>query len=399
VRDVLNIGVSPDAVVAAARRTLERCGGAVYERTPLTRLTVHPDGVAAQLGGGRHLRARLVLDCLGHGSPIARQARGGAKPDGVCLVVGTCARGYAPERNVSADVIVTTTPLQEPTAGLQQQLFWEAFPAGSGPRDRTTYAFTYVDAVPGRPSLSAMLEQYWQQLEDYQGVRVDDLQLLRVLFGCFPTYRNSPLRLPFARVLVVGDASGIQSPLSFGGFGALLRHLPRLAEGIEGALQADCLSARDLGLLNPYLPNLSAAWLFARAMSAPVGTRPAAHFVNTLLATNFGVMNRLGDDVLRPFLRDVPNVRGLALTLGSMMVSRPLLVPAILAHVGPAALLDWVWHFAAMVLYSALSLAAQLLRPGLRALPAALRWRGERLIDAWTYGSGLDYSHDRDEVA
>jgi hypothetical protein len=31
--------------------------------------------------------------------------------------------------------------------------------------------------------------------------------------------------------LQVGDASGIQSPISFGGFGAIIRHLGRLSNG------------------------------------------------------------------------------------------------------------------------------------------------------------------------
>ena len=35
----------------------------------------------------------------------------------------------------------------------------------------------------------------------------------------------------------VGDASGIQSPLSFGGFGALTRHLHRLQAAISEALE------------------------------------------------------------------------------------------------------------------------------------------------------------------
>lgn len=35
----------------------------------------------------------------------------------------------------------------------------------------------------------------------------------------------------------VGDASGIQSPLSFGGFGALTRHMGRLRGAITEALQ------------------------------------------------------------------------------------------------------------------------------------------------------------------
>ena len=46
--------------------------------------------------------------------------------------------------------------------------------------------------------------------------------------GMFPTYRDSPLQTTLPRVLAVGDASGIQSPLSFGGFGSLTRHIERI---------------------------------------------------------------------------------------------------------------------------------------------------------------------------
>ncbi len=48
---------------------------------------------------------------------------------------------------------------------------------------------------------------------------------------------QSPLKPAWDRVLQIGDASGIQSPLSFGGFGALTRHLPRLHGAISQALQ------------------------------------------------------------------------------------------------------------------------------------------------------------------
>ncbi len=44
----------------------------------------------------------------------------------------------------------------------------QAFPAGSGPRDRTTYMFTYLDATPNRPSLEQMLEDYWDLMPPYQ---------------------------------------------------------------------------------------------------------------------------------------------------------------------------------------------------------------------------------------
>ena len=126
----------------------------------------------------------------------------------------------------AGDVIYTNTDLN-----VTGQYFWEAFPAGSGPADRTTYLFTYIDADPRRcggtvgyrqtvdparlnlkmleilretlcrPSLEALMEEYWRLMPDYQGVRSEDLQPLRILFGYFPTYRGSPLPPAWDRIL------------------------------------------------------------------------------------------------------------------------------------------------------------------------------------------------------
>jgi lycopene cyclase CruP len=90
-----------------------------------------------------------------------------------------------------------------------------------------------------------MLEDYWRLMPQYQQVDLEDLTVQRILFGFFPTFRSSPLQPGFDRILQVGDASGIQSPLSFGGFGALMRHLPRLAQAIPEALQVRCMQAES----------------------------------------------------------------------------------------------------------------------------------------------------------
>lgn len=74
-----------------------------------------------------------------------------------------------------------------------------------------------------------------------QGISLDQIEPLRILFGWFPTYKDSPLKTPFDRVLQIGDASGIQSPLSFGGFGAMARHLSRLRRAVQEALQVCCI--------------------------------------------------------------------------------------------------------------------------------------------------------------
>jgi hypothetical protein len=44
----------------------------------------------------------------------------------------------------------------------------QAFPAGSGPNDRTTYMFTYVDPTFGGPKLEELLEVFWDLMPAYQ---------------------------------------------------------------------------------------------------------------------------------------------------------------------------------------------------------------------------------------
>ena len=86
------------------------------------------------------------------------------------------------------------------------QYFWEAFPASSGPTDRTTYMFSYMDAEESRPTIASMLEHdYWELMPKYQNIgSIDDVRIKRVLFGLFPTYRDSPLKTEFDRVLAIG---------------------------------------------------------------------------------------------------------------------------------------------------------------------------------------------------
>jgi hypothetical protein len=116
-------------------------------------------------------------------------------------------------------------------------------------------------------------DTYFTLMPAYQGLpSLDAVKYKRVLFGGFPCYSSAtPLAPAFDRVLQLGDASASQSPLSFGGFGSLLRHISRLSGAISHALQDDKLSHQELSWIHPYQPSLSAAWLFQRSMSMPVG--------------------------------------------------------------------------------------------------------------------------------
>ncbi len=65
-----------------------------------------------------------------------------------------------------------------------------------------------------------------------------------------------------------------QSPLSFGGFGALTRHLGRLTGAVHEALQAGAVDAASLSLIHGYNPGLSSSWMLQQAMSVRAADAP-----------------------------------------------------------------------------------------------------------------------------
>ena len=387
VEDVLNIGVDPVSLLEQLKQKFLADGGTLLEQTPFASAAVHPNGVTVQTGSAENagaenagsVTARLLIDAMGHFSPIAQQARNGEKPDAVCMVVGTCAKGY--DDNETGDLIVSFTPIQN-----QCQYFWEAFPARDG---RTTYLFTYLDADPSRPSLEHLFEDYFALLPEYQNVSLEQLEFVRALFGFFPCYKDSPLQYKWDRTLAVGDSSGSQSPLSFGGFGAMVRHLERLTMGVDDALKADLLDSKALGQLQPYQPNLSVTWLFQKSMSVGVEQTLPPNKINAVLSTIFDDMAALGDEVLRPFLQDVVQFPALAKTMLRTSMRHPALVASILPQVGVGAIADWTRHFLSLGSYSLFNKMENAVDT--RKTTDKKQYYADRRRDALKYGSGGDY--------
>ena len=104
-QNVLNVGVRPERLIGLARARFEAAGGKVFEGSPLASVAVRPGAAVVTTKGGDALRGRLVVDCMGQRSPIVGQIRGGEPPEGACVVVGSCADGFAPEMNTFGDVI------------------------------------------------------------------------------------------------------------------------------------------------------------------------------------------------------------------------------------------------------------------------------------------------------
>lgn len=406
VQGVLNIGIDPVYLLETLKIKFLQAGGQLFENTPFEAAIIHPDGIAVSVGVSSAeklvesidnlssqsappniFKTRLLLDAMGHFSPIVQQARQGKKPDAVCLVVGSCAQGFP--KNDTGDLFASFTPMQN-----QCQYFWEAFPARDG---RTTYLFTYVDAHPERFSLETLFEEYLSLLPTYQNVEINQLKFQRALYGFFPCYRQSPLKMPWDRILPIGDSSGSQSPLSFGGFGAMVRHLKRLTQGIQEALEIDLLSQNALALLQPYQPNLSVTWLFQRSMSAVINQNIDPNQINQLLAGVFQVMEELGEPVLKPFLQDIVQFSALSKTLFKTAIAHPGVVIKVIPQVGIGNLLDWTIHYINLGVYTGLYSLGHKLEPGIKTLSPFQQYYYHRWIESWQYGAGIDYKLSTEE--
>lgn len=374
VEDVLNIGIDPVYLLETLKNRFLEFGGKLFERTAFTEIVVHPNAVIVN----QQFKARLFLDAMGNLSPINQQIRQGKKPDALCLVVGTCAQGFP--KNNSGDLLLSFTPIQN-----QCQYFWEAFPAKDG---RTTYLFTYIDADPQRFGLETLFTEYFRLLPEYQGVKLSQLQFQRGLFGFFPSYRQSPVKTLWNRILPIGDSSGNQSPLSFGGFGAMVRHLPRLTLGIEEAIHTEQLSIDALSLLQPYQPSLSVTWLFQQTMSVGINQKVPPERINQLLTAVFQEMQKLGTPVLKPFLQDVVQFKALTQTLLKTAVSHPSLIAEIISQVGLINLVDWMGHYVNLGLYAGLFTLSSPVEFWMKNLTPKQQYYFHRWIDASKYGSG-----------
>lgn len=376
VKDVLNIGISPKLLIEKIKQKFITLGGIVLENTSFNQGIISDNRVIVNTNN-HQLKTKLLIDAMGHFSPIVKQIRQGKKPEGVCLVVGSCGKGFS--HNDTGDLIASITPIEN-----QCQYFWEAFPAKDG---RTTYLFTYVDAHPERISLTTLMNEYLRLLPEYQQIDLKTIDFQRFLFGFFPAYRESPIKIKWHRILTVGDSSGSQSPVSFGGFGSMMRHLPRLTNAIHEALEQDNLTNSALALIQPYQPNISVTWLFQKTMSVGVNSKPNPNQINDLMSGVFQVMDRLGDDVLKPFLQDVIQFSGLTKTLPLV---NPKLVLPLLPQVGLPILIDWFRHYSNLGIYSGLYVVSKTLHPFLtNNLTPQQKYYYHRWFDMWQYGAGF----------
>ena len=282
IEGVLDVPLDAASLMKTTRDELTKAGGQVRDRWTLERYCARPRQVEVAIqtpDGPRQLTARLLV--LATGASAARDF------DLICPTVGTVATGFVNgtgKDEVNPDVGEVLVSTEGISRG--RQLIWELFP---GREDEVaTYLFYYHEPRPEYPGqLLELFERYLEKLPSYK--RSDHLKHLRPVYGFIPAYTRQLSRevSPCERILAYGDAAAQQSPLTFTGFGSALRHLSRMADGVDQALRDDDLSQKRLNQLRAGQANLNILGSLTLMMTVRQGQSPHPEAINKLLIAAF----------------------------------------------------------------------------------------------------------------
>jgi lycopene cyclase CruA len=306
---VLNVALDGEKLLYLAGVKLTEAGGKIWDETEFIRADIEAEKVVVQ---GRHLPTqadrtalgRLLVDAMGSASPIAWQLNEGRAFDSVCPTVGAVIDGgFEPEVWDSdyGDVLYTHGDISR-----GRQLIWELFP-GAG-TELTVYLFHYHQVHPENPgSLLEMYEDFFAILPEYRRCDVDKLVWKKPTFGYIPGHfstNSSDRAVAIDRLISIGDAASLQSPLVFTGFGSLIRNLFRLTDLLDTALKHNLLTANHLNKIRAYQSNVSVTWLFSKGMMVPTNRSLPPQRINSILNTFFGILAGQKLAVAETFIKD-----------------------------------------------------------------------------------------------
>jgi lycopene cyclase CruA len=335
---VLNIALDSENFLALCGQKLKAAGGEIWDETEFLRVDVSPTEVSINVkhlpaGKEQQISGRLLIDAMGTASPIAWQLNGGRAFDSVCPTVGAVIeKGFEPgvwDSNYG-DVLYSHGDISR-----GRQLIWELFP-GAG-EELTIYLFHYHEVNEKNPgSLLEMYEDFFTILPEYRRCDLDKLVWKKPTFGYIPGHfstSSSDRTIAVDRLIAIGDAASLQSPLVFTGFGSLVRNLERLTTLLNVALKHDLLSQQHLNKIRAYQSNVAVMWLFSKGMMVPTGKFIAPQLINSMLNTFFGLLTNETPEVTDDFIKD----RCDWFTFNRLALKAAMKNPA---------LLIWIWQLA-----------------------------------------------------
>ncbi len=345
VRGVLDVAIDAHGLLSRARAAAEAQGVVLLDHHLIEAEAGGAEAITVSvrgLGGAAfELSGKLLVDARGARSPYA-----GA--DLVCPTVGGVLRGL--DEGVGpdlldpevGDILATTEHVEE-----GRQHVWESFPGRA--HESTVYLFYYAEAGQLPPqALSLLFARFFAQRPRFKR---GDAALLRPTFGFIPGWSRlvSAPRPSERRVALFGDAAARHSPLTYCGFGSLLRSFGPFADAIQALLEGPpgSLAQPLRGLLEDEAIHLGTGALSAM-MSRP-SRDPAA--MNALLDAAFHSLSELGQEPFRALLQDQMPLPAFLEFLRRTARKRPQVYREVLGLLGARRALRWGFNVASSLVH------------------------------------------------
>ncbi|HEY8563233.1 MAG TPA: hypothetical protein VIL74_22840 [Pyrinomonadaceae bacterium] len=352
--NVLDVALEADRLLELAAKKLKKTDAKLISNLRFTRAFVNKDRVFVECADAANSRrklfaARLFVDATGTNSPVSRVLNAGKSITHVCPTVGTVAKGFrhgSDERSVDfsvGEILVSTEDVSD-----HRQLMWEGF-AGNPQRDEyTTYLFFY-DSVESKAdkSLFRLFEEYFEKLPDYKA-KNGAWKVVKPVYGYIPSVHHrgwdNQKKTAADRVLLIGDAAGLSSPLTFCGFGSHVRNLRRLTDSTERALGENRLDEKGLADINAYEPRVAQMSSLAEFMRPTAKSKPSV--VNETMNAVMGALARLDSEISREMFQDRISFASFKKVLLKTAQIHPKVFKKMFAHLGVKGAFWWIANIA-----------------------------------------------------
>ncbi|ACF12554.1 conserved hypothetical protein [Chloroherpeton thalassium ATCC 35110] len=310
---VLDCAIDSDTILRHCLEKMEGEKNLVLGKTTFNRCFQCDDGIVVEVtsddGRLEYYKAKVMMDAMGILSPIALELNNGKPQTHICPTVGTVASGLLDVDYDIGEILVSTEP-EEYTATGARQLIWEGFPASN--TEMITYLFFYdrIDSNNDK-SLLNLFETYFQKLPTYKRPGAD-FKLHKPVFGIIPAYHHNGMgktrETAADRILLLGDAATLSSPLTFCGFGSMVRNLARTTKQLNTLLDEGRCTKSDLERVSAYEENVAIMSNLMKFMCFEKDSDPP-NFVNDLM------------NVIMKVLKDLPPRYGVSLFRDEMALS------------------------------------------------------------------------------
>ncbi|MCU1290361.1 MAG: hypothetical protein JWN60_2590 [Acidobacteria bacterium] len=352
--NVLDVAVEADKLLGIAVEKLKKTESKIINNLRFIRAFAGKDKVTIECedaGTGRRkmFAARLFVDATGTNSPVSRQINNGKSITHVCPTVGTVAKGFrhgTSEKEVDfsvGEILVSTEDASD-----NRQLIWEGF-AGNPTRDEyTTYLFFY-DAVESKAdkSLFRLFEEYFEKLPDYK-MKNGAWRVVKPVFGYIPSIHHhgwkNVKKTATDRVLLIGDAAGLSSPLTFCGFGSHVRNLRKLTNLTELALKENACNEQSLSQINSYEPRVAQMASLAEFMRPTPNSESSV--VNETMNAVMAALSNLNEEISREMFQDRISFASFKQVLLKTARIHPKVFKLMFKHLGAKGAFWWVSNIA-----------------------------------------------------